>query len=256
MSVNWGLAQGPNAFENSLSRGFELGQAAKQKKDQRDSRNALSAYAANPNEETLLANAPYNPQLVMQERERMAQRDAAAQKQAGQGVQDFRPVLKRAMQSPEDWALVRNAHQQGGGDVTNIPQDYSPDWAKGQLMILEASNAGIDLTNSAKEVMLSLPPEQRDVNHPAFIAAMGSLLEQQLVIDPGGSVVGYNPVTGNSRQIVRPGNPPTGEQPDNAMPPEGSVVESPGGRRFVVQGGRLVPQEGGRGAGVTATFLD
>jgi hypothetical protein len=244
----------PGAIGQQVQGAFEQGQ---QKRLQQDSRNALSAYAVDPNSDENFANlAKYNPELAIQVRGQRDKAQAEARKQAGQGVQDFRPILKAAGQSPEAWAQARAAFAQGGGDVSTIPEAFNPEWANGQLMILEASNAGVDLTNTAKEVMLSLPPEQRDPSHPAFIAAMGRTLEKQLVIDPGGSVVGYNPVTGSSRQIVQPGNAPTGEQPVDAMPPEGSVVESPGGRRFVVQGGRLVPQEGGRGAGVTATFLD
>jgi hypothetical protein len=69
--INWGLAQGPNSFDNALARGFELGNVIRQRKDESDRKNALSAYAKNPGEETFGGLADAAPDIAIPERQRM-----------------------------------------------------------------------------------------------------------------------------------------------------------------------------------------
>ncbi len=83
MDIQWGLAQGPNAFEANFQRGLQIGDYQRQRREETEQRNALAAYVTNPNEQSLNALAPFNPQFVMQERARMQQ---AAQEQATRKV--------------------------------------------------------------------------------------------------------------------------------------------------------------------------
>lgn len=61
--INFGALQG-GGFEGALAQGLQLGQYARQQKDQRDSRNALAAFVSNPSKETAAAVAPFNPELA------------------------------------------------------------------------------------------------------------------------------------------------------------------------------------------------
>ena len=82
MEINWGALQG-GGFQGALAQGLQLGQYARQQKDQRDGRNALAAFVANPSQETAAAIAPYNPELAYKYGQ--DQRAAAAQ-QAENGL--------------------------------------------------------------------------------------------------------------------------------------------------------------------------
>jgi hypothetical protein len=64
----------------------------------------------------------------------------AAQTQAGiEGLEQFRPLLEQAVQSPEQWAVAYQSGVNSGLDMSRVPQQYDPEWAKGQLMFLEAA---------------------------------------------------------------------------------------------------------------------
>lgn len=69
---NWGLAGGNNALA-SFQTGMQLGNHMREQKEKRQERNALAAYATDPNDENLKGLAPYRPEIVMQERQRRDQ---------------------------------------------------------------------------------------------------------------------------------------------------------------------------------------
>lgn len=76
--VNWGLGVMPDVGQNALA-AFERG---RQQRQQQDARNAMAAFATNPDDEkALTALAPHNPEFVIQQRQqRMKAKQEADEK--------------------------------------------------------------------------------------------------------------------------------------------------------------------------------
>lgn len=207
MSINWQMGVMPNIGMNALA-AFERGQQVRQ---QRDQQAAMANYANDPSEGNLRPLASFNPEFVMQQRQQMQQQEALAQKQQQEQAATFRQLLNQAKDDP---MRAISAARQLGIDTSRVPDPAGPDfepWRQSQLFILQSLETpeGKDLlTNTAKEVMLTLPPEQRDPNNPAFIAAMTKAVQAQAIktipYTQGGGVAGYNPLTGQTNTIVAP----------------------------------------------------
>ncbi len=93
--------------------------------------------------------ARLDPETYMQVREyeradaeRRRMQEQQRRQQSIEGLTQFRPLLERAIQSPEMWERAYLAAQQAGADMSRIPREYSPQWAKGQIMILDAVEDG------------------------------------------------------------------------------------------------------------------
>lgn len=136
--INWGLAN-TGGFQNALSTGLQMGQFARQRQEEREGRNALSAFIANPNDQTAAAVAPYNPRLAYQYGQDQRAASLASRESALEGLEQFRPLLEQAMQGPEQWAQALRAATDAGYDLSGVPRHYDREWAQGQLMILEAA---------------------------------------------------------------------------------------------------------------------
>jgi len=125
----------PAAIGQQVTNAFEMGQ---QKRRETDSRNALAAYATNPNEETLNANAQFNPQMVIQERSRLAQQQAQQAQAKREQMGTMRKLLSHAKQNPMQ---ALQAAQGMGLDISQIPQPNDPGfqpWVDEQLFIMDA----------------------------------------------------------------------------------------------------------------------
>lgn len=92
MSVDWRLGLAPDVGGNAFS-AFMQGQQA-QEADK--SKNALTAYATNPNAENLNALAPYQPQMVIQQKQAEQEKAAklAEQKLIGDALTSPDPNVK------------------------------------------------------------------------------------------------------------------------------------------------------------------
>ena len=76
MAIDWNLAQRPGGFENALAQGLQFGSQLAERRQQEEQRNALSAYAIDPNnEKNFNMLAMHAPEYALQVR---GQRDAAA----------------------------------------------------------------------------------------------------------------------------------------------------------------------------------
>ena len=257
--IQWGLLQnGQSGFQNALQMGLQAGQAASLASRQ----NAISGYAANPTREGLGGLAQANPEYAIRERGRFDQQDAAqAQQQQAQGV-TMRQLLQHAGNGPEAAQQALAAAQQMGVDVSRFPPigsaEFEP-WRAQQLFIaeaLETPEGRDELTAAAQEVMFSLPPEQRNVNDPAFIAAMRQHIQsgrvKTLAYQPGGNVIAYDPGTGQATPLVQGSAAPPAAQ---AQP----VARQVGGATyFQGQDGTWYDNEaearGGGGSNVTSGF--
>lgn len=180
--------------------------------------------------------ARYNPDLFMKLQQRQAEQAEVARKREMENRQTFRQLLQMAGTNPQQ---AFAAARQLGIPLNNVPQPGTPEfepWRQTQLFILKAAETpeGKDmLTNAAKEYMLTLPPDQRDPNNPAFYQGFGKYLEAQQVktipFTQGGGVAGYSPMTGQTTTIVAP-NPggfaagtPVGTPPPAASPPPAAI---------------------------------
>jgi hypothetical protein len=193
------MSWGPGAaggFQNALSTGLQLGQMVRQQKQQ----NALMQQR--------------QQQIDLQGR----QFEAAQQKQQGADMGVFRQLLQKAAQSPEGWQQAVGAAQSMGLDVSKIPQQYDPQWAQQQLFIADALERDKDsLPGLAQEVMLALPPDQRDPNSPAFRQAFTAALENKYAAE-------YTDAQGNTRRRAIIGQPQQQQQQAASSPTPGGEV--------------------------------
>lgn len=224
-SPNYGLLQlGGNAFQNALAQGYQIGTDARQRREETERKNALADYASNPTREGVASVARYDPNFALGENNRYQQQDAAQARQQQSDLGTMRQLLEHAGNNP---AQAYQAAQSMGLDLSGVPQPGSPEfepWRQQQLFIMRAMETPEGqsmLTNAAKEAMLRLPPEQRDVNNPAFIAEMNRVFTAEasktIAYQPGGNVINYNPVTGQTQQLVQGSAMP--QAPANVPPP-------------------------------------
>jgi len=215
--MNWGPgAQG--GFQNALMTGLQLGQMAGQQKRARDERNALAAYAKDPNEQNFAGLADVRPDIAIQQRQSQAAQMEAQRKAQMEQMGTFRQLLQQAgTNSQQAFA----AAQQLGIDVSGVPQPGTPEfepWRQQQLFIMDAlEKEGDNLPGLAREVMLALPEGQRDPNSPAFRQAFTAALENKYAAE-------YVDEFGNTRRRAIIGQPqPQAPQaqllPRTARPP-------------------------------------
>jgi hypothetical protein len=118
------MSWGPGAaggFQNALSTGLQLGQMVRQQEQQ----NALMQQ---------------RQEAIQLQQQRFDAQQAEAQRTAGiDGLEKFRPLLQQAVQGPEQWAQARAAGANAGFDMSRVPEQFDPNWAKGQLMLLDAA---------------------------------------------------------------------------------------------------------------------
>lgn len=233
MAINWELGVMPDIVGNALA-AFDEGQT----------RRAYSSLAENPNDPkaraTLYRNDPRGAamwerqQAEAQARQQEAQ--AKAREQQAAVVKQTAAILRQVKADPSKYPMARQAAIQLGIPAASIPEQYDPQWVGQQDMIYSAfeKDGGQSLTTLAQNVMMTLPPEQRDPNSPVFVEAFNKafIAEQTKTIPytQGGGVAGYNPYTGQTNTIIapNPGDKPTGA-PVGAGPKPGAVV---GGFRF------------------------
>jgi hypothetical protein len=169
VQINWGLAQGPNAFDNALAKGYQMGSAMRERQEASERKNALAAYATDPNEQNFAGLAQAAPEFAIGERQRMdaarAQEEARRREQMG----TIRQLLVKAGESPEGWAQAMGAAQSLQIDTSTLPQQYDPEWVKKQLFIHDA------------------------LSDPKTMAGIGAELE----------LAGYQPGTPEFQQAVR-----------------------------------------------------
>ena len=212
MAVEWGLAQGPNAFQSAFSQGLQLGDMVRQRSEERKTSNALSGLVANPQQDDaafaeLIKGLPGNAALKLSQARQGYQQNAAAQQQASQkaareAIPQQLNMLRAA--TPENWSQLRaQAIQLGVGSEKGLPAQWDPGFVSSYSKILGAFQEQPDLmTNEVKTILASLPPEQRDLSNPAAYNAVARAAEKLVPLQPGGSAIGYNPATGQSRTVV------------------------------------------------------
>lgn len=236
--IDWNLASGPSGFENALAQGMQFGSQMAQRRQQEEQRNALSAYAIDPNnEKNFNALAQHAPEYALQVR---GQRDAAAQRQAqsgAEGIAQFRPVLEQVQANPAMWPQARQAAIQSGIDASRIPEAYDPNWVQGQLLFVQSSEdgslpgiarelqaAGIDVETPEGQQVLRQVIEGRYASE--YTDAQGNVRRQRLFDLPAVGGQAQAPQMGG----VPSGSPLSPPAPQQAQGPAVGAVEE--GYRF------------------------
>ena len=140
--------QAPANIGNALMQGYQQG---RQQRRERDLDNALTQYALNPGaEESMAGIIKADPRLGIQ---LQRQQQEAAMKQ----LEAKRDQIKLGAQiigalKPQDeasWQRALAVAQQAGIDLTEVPQQYNPEYVQGLISINQALNPekNTDTTN-------------------------------------------------------------------------------------------------------------
>lgn len=199
MSVNWGLGiqQGNpgESFVNAFNQGM-------QRNEQTAAKNALATLVQNPNDPNALAAlAKTNPEAAMQFRQQQMENVKAQLGQHYDSVLKGAEILRQF--NPKDqqsYSQALAAAQQAGIDISQVPQEYNPQYVDGIIHIADAFKPQAD--NNVQNI-----PYQQ-----------------------GGGVLQYDKRSGAVRQLVVPNEDPsrTG-QPAGQGPQPGQVED---GYRF------------------------
>lgn len=217
--INWGLAQG-NGFQNALATGMQMGAQAREAADRREYRNALAQYDPN-NPDTLKAVMQVDPRTGMQlqnqqaqAQQHQAQMQAQQQQQRKADLPMLGKLLNFASQGPDQWQQAIGVAQQYGIDISGIPQQFDPDWAKSQATVIGALS-----TPEGQEALSTAGKQAVDMGFrpgtPEFQAKVTEIWQQN-------GAIPYTDAQGATRLYV-PG------KSAQAGPESGSVV---GGFRF------------------------
>jgi hypothetical protein len=157
-----------------------LGNVMRQRSEDRAQKNALAAYAKDPNEQTFGGLAEAAPEYAMRARSDMEAQQARQQQQQQQQMGTVRQLLAKAGASPEGWAQAMGAAQQLGIDTSTIPQQYDPAWAQQQLFIMDALERDQDqLPGIAQELQAA----GYQPGTPEFAAAMRQVINSKYASD-------------------------------------------------------------------------
>lgn len=243
MAINWGLAQG-NGFQNALATGMQMGAQARQAKERKEYRNALAQFAIDPNEANTAAVAPYAPELVIQQRAQQAQAQDRQQEQRRADLPMLGKLLNHAAQGPEQWNQAVGIAQQYGIDVSGLPQQFDPEWAKSRATMIGALT-----TPEGQEIMSTAGKQAYD---EGLRPGDGRFETRVKEIWQQNGALPYTDSSGATRLYI-----PGRGQPTQQPVAEGTVVENDAGERMVLRNGRWEPMTtGGTGNNVGPNFLD
>lgn len=207
VSPAWGLlGQQQNNALGMFQIGAQIGGQLRQRQEQREERNALTAYATNPNEETLAGVAPYNPGLVIQQRGVQAQ---AQQQQQEQRRADL-PTVARLLDGVTDDASYQQTLAQArqyGINVDGAPPSYDPQWVQStkQLVTAMQTPQGQEALSTAGKLAadMGLRP-----GTPEFNAKVGEIFQAEQIktvpFQAGGGIASVNTATGQVTPLVVP----------------------------------------------------
>lgn len=257
MSVDWRLGLAPDVTGNAFS-AFMQGQQA-QEADK--SKNALTAYVTNPNEQTLTANAQYNPQFVMQERARMQQAQAEQAKQAREQLLQVSQLFD-GVTDEASYQQRLNAARRMNLDVTDAPPNYDPKWVEetGGIFKFFAEKPEALSALGKQAADEGFRPGTPDFNHRVVELGKAERMKT-LSVQPGGGVATYDPQTGQTNFAIAPnyGQGATGapagaskDLPHVATPQDAAKL--PPGTQFILPDGRIGTVPGGASGNAGGSF--
>lgn len=127
VDINWGLLGGNNALQ-MFGVGAQLGGQIRERREEGERKNALAAYATNPNDPKALSGViAADPRLGIQLQGQQAQRAAQQQERRRADL----PMLTRLVESSVDepsYQRNRQTAQEYGIDTTSLPPQFDPAW--------------------------------------------------------------------------------------------------------------------------------
>jgi hypothetical protein len=226
--VNWSLGLPQQNPGNAFLDAFKQGQ---QQRRQDQARQAMGALVQNPNDpKALAALAQVDPQSAMEFRKQQIEYSKAQLAQHQDSILKGAEIVRQF--NPKDqqsYTAALQAAQAAGIDVSQVPQQYNPQYVDGVMKLADA-----------------LKPQTSDNTH--FITPQ-----------PGGGAYAYDPRTGGVTTIIAPnpgdqapgapvqagGLPHVSDQRSYDAIPPGTQYMTPDGHVRVKQGGQPVAPAGG-----------
>ena len=230
---------------NAFMQAFQGGQ---QQRREGETQNALSKYAQDPNNpEAMQGLAKWNPQMALQLQQQKRQEAMRGLEAHRENIIMGAKIIRQIQ--PKDqagWQQVLGMAQQVGIDLSEVPQQFDPQYAQGLVSVAEAlAPQKSEQAPSAVreyEYYQSLPPEQR----PGFDRFRQSIRPQIF----GSAEGGYNIYDPNQQQ---PTPQQGGDMPAVSSPQE--AMSLPPGTQFRLPDGRIGTVPGGAGGNASGGFL-
>lgn len=234
MPVQWNIL---GVDQPGIGQHFLAGmQAGQQQRQQHMQRNALQAFARDPDSpEAMEMMIQADPATAIRMRQEQQQRQQAEHKERRADL----PMMSRLLdyaQDPQSYQQAREIAQNYGIDISQIPETYDPAWISQQRQVLKTLQSP-----EAQEALSGIGKQAADMGFrpgtPEFNAKVNQLWQVEssriMATQPGGGVARVDPVTGKSEFLIAPndgshapGAPAGGAPPP---PPEGFVIDGQGG---------------------------
>lgn len=218
---NWGLLNQDNAL-SYFQTGMQMGDNLRKRREEGEVKNALAAYAANPDDPKALAGViEKRPELGIRLRDGAREQAAAQRKIQTEQTQQTAAILRQVKADPSRYPMARQAAIQLGIPAASIPEQYDPQWVDQQDMIFSAfeKDGGESLTSAMKHVK----GLGYDLNTPAGKSVLAQIVNGNSAknyVDEQGRTrlyTGFNvqPAGGQAPAAPQgaPQAPQTGEQP-------------------------------------------
>jgi hypothetical protein len=225
---NWSLMGGNNALA-MFQFGANLGQQARASQEERALKEAVGAYATNPNDPNALAGVmKADPRLGMQFQQRQQEQAAKQQEAQRQRVQEVARLFD-GINDEQTYQQRISLAQRMGVDTAGVPANYDPAWVQENALIMR-------LAADKPEALSTIGKEAVDAGYQPGSPEYASFVKQRIQAEavktipyaPGGGVAGYNPLTGQTSTIVAPnpggvsaGTPVTGGA--SSAPPQSAI---------------------------------
>lgn len=208
MDVNWNLLnRAEGNFQNALATGLQMGAQYKANRQDEERRNALTAYATNPDAPGSFEGlAKVDPGMAIQARGQQQQQAAQQQEQRRADL----PLITKLLEHSQDegsYQQARATAQQYGIDVSTLPPNFDPAWRDQQLGTLRALQSP-----QAQEALSTAGRVAADMGYrpgtPEYSAKVTELWQAEqsriLALQPGGGAASVNPVTGVAQMVIAP----------------------------------------------------
>lgn len=231
--VNWGLGQGNALQQNALQLGAQFGTQLKQQRQDRAFSNALTGIVANPEADAQqmtewAKNLPGNQvaQLLQLQNQQRQQAVEGRQQQLTQRRTGMGEVAKLFDGvTPENYGQRIATAQQLGVDVSNVPQQYDPQWIEQQKTVMQflGTRQGQEALSTAGKIAADegLPP-----GTPQYAARVREITEAEFFktvpYEPGGGVARVDARTGQVTPLIVPYGQP--QQPAATSIPDAAIA--------------------------------
>lgn len=265
---NWGLAGAGNAL-GMFQLGTQIGGGIRQQREAREQKNALTAYATNPNETTLggvIAADPATGIRIRQQDREFGLKQQEASREAGEQRREDLPFvygLLGTIKDEQSYQRARLTAQRYGVDTSDWGQSYDPaqvDAARTMAAAARTAEGQEALSTAGKLAAdMGLRP-----GTPEFNAKVGEIFQAEQIktvpFQAGGGIASVNTATGQVTPLVVPEGYAGGQQavgrPGGGIPrltdpaevtrlQPGAQFYDPDGNLRQVPGGPTQPASGG-----------